>query len=277
MTSALRPAVIDIGLSLSFGVTLGGRAGMSSSAVTTSSVRGPRPRTRGNIAKRRPTPAEIAPLAGRNVAGGWRLRTAQPASAAWQIEDAPRPYLAFLDLCQRDQRALGEDRHPAADDGRIAPPQQHRLPAREAPGIAWAHPQRRQCRDPGLDRQEARPRRDTVPAGADPLQCVQTRGDVFAERADRRAAQRRDMPEALERAAEVASERAHVSSLAALGHEHRVIGIGRLDQFEAMNLDWAWGDIYHLAVAREVVGALAGDFHRREARRHLRDLAGEAR
>src|SRR5215510_9969072 len=106
MTSALRPAVIDIGLSLSFRVTVGGRAGMSSSAVTTSSVRGPRPRKRGNIAKRRPTPAEIA---GRNVAAGWRLRTRPSASAARQIEDAPRPYLAFLDLGQRDQRVLGED------------------------------------------------------------------------------------------------------------------------------------------------------------------------
>ena len=114
---------------------VGGRAGMSSSAVTTSSVRGPRPRTRGNIAKRRPTPAEIAPLAGRNVAGGWRLRTAQPASAARQIEDAPRPHLAFLDLRQRDQRALGEDRHPAADDGRLARGQAVLLRGRDAPVI----------------------------------------------------------------------------------------------------------------------------------------------
>jgi len=95
-----------------------------------------------------------------------------------------------------------------------------------------------------------------------PLQCVEARGDVFAERPDRRAPQRRDMPEALKRAAEVASERAHIGSLTALGHEHRVIGIGRLDQFEAMNLHRAWRDIHHLAVACEVVGALARDFHR---------------
>src|SRR5262249_3601990 len=46
------------------GVTVGGRAGMSSSAVPTSSVRGPRPRDGGNIAKRRPTPAEIVAAAG---------------------------------------------------------------------------------------------------------------------------------------------------------------------------------------------------------------------
>src|SRR6516165_11880348 len=123
MTSALRPAVIDIGLSLSFRVTVGGRAGMSSSVVTTSSVRGPRPRTRGNIAKRRPTPAEIAPLAGRPPREVGGFVHAHPASAARQIEDAPRADLAFLDLRQRDQRALGEDSHPATDDGRIAPPQ----------------------------------------------------------------------------------------------------------------------------------------------------------
>src|SRR5262245_17815368 len=85
------------------------------------------------------------------------------------------------------------------------------------------------------------------------------------------------MPKALERAAEVAGERAHIGSLAALGHERGVIAIGRVDQFEPVNLDWAWRDIHHLAVAREVIGALARDFHRRVARRHLRDLTGEAR
>src|ERR1700730_8004525 len=122
MTSALRPAVIDIGLSLSFGVTVGGRAGMSSSAVTISSVRGPRPRTRAisqNAGRRqRKWQAETWLQAGGSV-------RAHPASAARQIEDAPRPHLAFLDLGQRDQRVLGENRHPAADDGRAAPPPPH--------------------------------------------------------------------------------------------------------------------------------------------------------
>jgi len=41
ITSALRPVVIDIGLSFSCQVfTVGGRAGMSSSAVTTGTLRG---------------------------------------------------------------------------------------------------------------------------------------------------------------------------------------------------------------------------------------------
>src|SRR5262249_24521662 len=110
MTSALRPAVIDIGSSLSFRVTVGGRAGRSSRAVTRRSGRGPRRRKRGNIAKRRPTPAEIAPPQAEAAAAGWRLRARSSSSAARQVEDAPRPYLAFLDLRQRDQRALGEDR-----------------------------------------------------------------------------------------------------------------------------------------------------------------------
>src|SRR5262249_36600303 len=47
--------------------------------------------------------------------------------------------------------------------------------------------------------------------------------------------------------------------------------------FEPVNLDRAWGDVHNLAVACEIIGALARDFHRREARRHLGDLAGEAR
>src|SRR5262249_13184253 len=75
----------------------------------------------------------------------------------------------------------------------------------------------------------------------------------------------------------VAGERAHIGSLAALGNERGVIAVRHLDQFEPVNLDWAWRDIHHLAVAREVIGALARNFHRRVARRHLRDLTGEAR
>src|SRR5262249_59443496 len=114
-------------------------------------------------------------------------------------------------------------------------------------------------------------------AGADPLQCLKARGDLFPEGADRRAAQRCDMPKALERAAEVAGERTHVGSLPALGNERGVIAVRRFDQFEPVNRDRAWRDIHHLAVAREAVGALARDFYRREARRPLHELAGAAR
>src|SRR5262249_56209014 len=56
-----------------------------------------------------------------------------------------------------------------------------------------------------------------------------------------------------------------------------MVWIGRLDQFQAMDLDGAWRHFHHLAVACEIISALAVDLDRREARRHLGDLAGEAR
>ena len=86
-----------------------------------------------------------------------------------------------------------------------------------------------------------------------------------------------DMAEAAERAAHVAGERAHIGALAAFGLEHRVVGVGRLDQIEAVDVDRARLELHHLAVAGEVIGALAVDLDGREARRHLRDGAGEAR
>src|SRR5262249_59800481 len=64
---------------------------------------------------------------------------------------------------------------------------------------------------------------------------------------------------------------------AAPGNGGGVSGTGVFVQSEPVNLDRAGRDTPHLAVAREVIGALARDFYRREARRRLRDLAGEAR
>ena len=88
------------------------------------------------------------------------------------------------------------------------------------------------------------------------------------------------MAETAEQAPHVARERAHIGALAALGLEHGAIRIGELgvlDQLEAMNLDRARFELDDLAVAREIVGALAVDLDGRVARRHLRDRAGEAR
>src|SRR5262245_43814724 len=56
-----------------------------------------------------------------------------------------------------------------------------------------------------------------------------------------------------------------------------MVWIGRLDQFQTMDLDGAWRHFHHLAVACEIISALAVDLDRREARRHLGDLPGEAR
>src|SRR5262249_44175918 len=109
------------------------------------------------------------------------------------------------------------------------------------------------------------------------LENVEPGRDLLGKRADGGATQRRDVPEASERAAEVAGERAHIGALAALGGELGVVAIGHPDKLEAMDLDRPGLELDHLAVAREVVGALALDLHRGEARRHLLDPAGEAR
>ena len=92
---------------------------------------------------------------------------------------------------------------------------------------------------------------------------------LLGERADRGAAQRHDMSKATERAAHVAGECPHIGPLAALRGEHAVIGVGCLDQFKVMDLDRARREFHHLALAGEIVGALAVDLDGGEARRHL--------
>src|SRR5262249_26944963 len=99
----------------------------------------------------------------------------------------------------------------------------------------------------------------------------------LAERPDRRASERGHMAEALEFASNIAGERPHIGALAALGLEHGVVPIWHIDQIESVYLDRALLELNHLAVTREVVGALAVNLERREPRRYLLDHASEAR
>ena len=73
-----------------------------------------------------------------------------------QIEDAPRPQFALLELGQRDQVAMGRDRDDALHDRGIAAAQQHRLAAREPGGVGAADAERRQRPQPGVDRLQQR-------------------------------------------------------------------------------------------------------------------------
>src|SRR3954453_1841405 len=83
------------------------------------------------------------------------------------------------------------------------------------------------------------------------------------------------MPEAAERPAEVAGERPHIGALAALRLEHGALA-GMAHHRKPRDLDGAGLQLDGLAVASEIIGALALDLHRREAGRHLLDRAGEA-
>jgi hypothetical protein len=70
-------------------------------------------------------------------------RAARPSGLPAQtlparIEHAARMKLALGELGERNQRPMGRDRDPAFEDRRIAPAQQHRLPAREARGVRAA-------------------------------------------------------------------------------------------------------------------------------------------
>ena len=100
---------------------------------------------------------------------------------------------------------------------------------------------------------------------------------VFAERADRDAPQRANMAETAQSAAEIAGERADIGALAAFGLEHGVVGVRASDELEPVDLDRARREFDRLAVAGEIVGALALDLDGGKARRHLLDRAGEAR
>ena len=56
-----------------------------------------------------------------------------------------------------------------------------------------------------------------------------------------------------------------------------MVGVGRVDQLQPVDLDRAGLELDRLAVAGEIVGALAVDLDGGKARRHLRDGAGEGR
>src|SRR5262249_28995815 len=121
MTSALRPAVIDIGWSFQVTalITVDGRAGMSSSRVATSSIstftrvfptRYARVYPRATAGYRNPAVGS-SPLAIQH--NGPKCNENQPNSACAgvacgvrellrQVEDAPRPQFALLDLGQRN-------------------------------------------------------------------------------------------------------------------------------------------------------------------------------
>ena len=85
--------------------------------------------------------------------------------------------------------------------------------------------------------------------------------------AARRSAQ--TWPKQPKRAAQIAGQRADIGALAAFGLEHGVVGVRRLDERQAVDVDRPGCELDLLAVAGEVVGALAVDLDGGIARRHL--------
>src|SRR3984893_13081571 len=225
---------------------------MPSSAVALTAKRGTRPRAPGNIAKHDAM-----------------------QSCAGQVEDAPGAQFPPFHLRKPHQCALCRDRDPALDHGRVTPAEQYRLPSSKPPGISEADPQRRQSRKPALDRQQM------PDSGAG---CVETLLQGFqgnraalVKRADGGSPQWGDMSITSQLASHVARQCTNVRAFAARGREIGVIGIWRCRPFERMDFDCASFELDHFAFASEIIGALAVDFHGREARRHLFDQSSEAR
>jgi hypothetical protein len=162
-----------------------------------------------------------------------------------QVEDAARAQLAFGGFSERDQVALREDCHRSLDDWSIAPAQQHGLPARKTRGVGTAYADRREALHAGGNRlQQTCERR-----GIGGLKPLEAHAILLAERADTGAPQRRDMTEAAEDAAHVAGERSHIGPLAAFGAEQGVVGIGNVDQAQAVDLDRAGLELDDLTIA----------------------------
>ena len=67
------------------------------------------------------------------------------------------------------------------------------------------------------------------------------------------------MAETAENAAHIARQRPNIGSLAAFGLENRMIGVGRLDQGQIVDIDRAGFERDLLAVAGQIIGALALD------------------
>ena len=114
----------------------------------------------------------------------------------------------------------------------------------------------------GCDRLQAPRQRRLASLARAGRDCSSATASALGERADAGAPQRPHMAEGSRAAAEIARERAHIGALAALGLEHRVLGVRRLDQREPVDLDRPRRELDLLALAREVVGALALDLER---------------
>ena len=170
-----------------------------------------------------------------------------------------------LDLGERDQVALREDRHgDPSMIGASRPAQQHGLPAREPRGIGTADAERRHG-----------PARRLRPAAGGSRRCLAAGrrfgGRPPAARLERDASlppgtvrhrSRRNAatwPKQPSDAAHVAGERAHIGAFAAFGAEHRVVGVGDLDQ--------ARGDGCRPAAARAPPPRRRGRDRRRARRR----------
>src|ERR1041384_2434668 len=73
----------------------------------------------------------------------------------------------------------------------------------------------------------------------------------------------------------IAGQSANIGSLAAFGLENSVISVRGLDQGQIMNVHRAGLEHDLLAVARQIIGALALDLDGGELGRHLRDRSPE--
>src|SRR5690606_16155158 len=132
------------------------------------------------------------------------------------------------------------------------------LAEREPLGVGGADRERGQGSETGLDRKQRAFETRFALLVAQRGKRLQAHRVLLVERPYADASERRHMAEAAERAAKVARDGAHVSALAALGLEGGVIGVGRLDQIEAMDFDFTRGEYDRLALTGQIVGALAG-------------------
>src|SRR5206468_2468675 len=121
----------------------------------------------------------------------------------------------------------------------------------------------RELGEPRLDGEQRLKR-----VGALGFEIGERHGIELAEGADTGASERGDMAVAGEKPAEVAGDGAHIRALAALRREDRRVRRD-LDKIERMDRHLTRLDRDSLAVAGEIVGALAGNLYRGERRRRL--------
>src|SRR5262245_30607848 len=85
------------------------------------------------------------------------------------------------------------------------------------------------------------------------------------------------MGEAAEGLSKVAGQGPHIGAFSACRLDHAMVGVGRVDQLEALDQRTPRGKLEVLVFPGKVVGPGAPNLERRVARRHLADLADEAR
>ena len=153
---------------------------------------------------------------------------------------------------------------------RVPPTQDHRSPAPQPRRSVSVDDDARQFGQPRFDGKKR------IRRSAFRLDLVEREGIIFEERTDPGATQRGHMAEATQQSPEIARDGANVSAFSAFHHKMRLV-LRDADEVQPMDAHLARLQINFLALASEIVGALAANLDSGILRRRLLNITEETR